>query len=1004
MRPERKKKADKTSAAISIAVHTVMIGGVAYWAAKSGKLDPVLKWMDLVATKKEEKQKEEPKQPEPQPQDTQPRPNLPPPPGGAARSATVSAAAPGAPPAMGGSFFQAPKRPPGQGITGGGVFGGTGTNAALTAPTTTGPKVGPTAAPSAAVVAPVAAPAPTKLPPPPPPLSVVKPTTIAAVLEERKKAAAVTDAIGSEQISKGTASDAGDIVSKVTGTSIVEGKFVVVRGLADRYTSTTLNGADIPSADPYRKSVQLDLFPSAIIDSIVVSKTFTPNLAGAFTGGAVDIVTKSIPARRFFKLSLGASYNTQANLNDSFPSYSGGALDWTAIEDGTRALPDSFSDPNLVIPNRSGTSATSLANANLVRLTRDLGPAQFGPVNGSSPINNSFSLSTGDQFYLLGKPAGYFIGLNYNRNFSAYENGVRDRFRNNAGALQKSLETKDARGVMEASWVTSVSLGLKPAEGHEFGFSFLYNQFAEDTARKSVGDVVFTDGTTRGIELTQLNFVERHLHTFQLKGGHELPRHNLPRFDWQATLSETSQEEPDSRFFNAFKEPGPGGTTVYTINDNSAPQPVLPTRFFRNLEDVNFNLKGDFKWPFNFWNDEDAEFKAGGYFSASKREFRERTFQYRMAGAFGDVNEFTGDPNTFLNDAALRFSSGRLERYLVNDLGNSRYTGRQDVTAAYSMLDLPLTGSLRLIGGARLGMTDLSLEGTGGSGLGAGAGLVQGANWLPSLNLVFNVAKDMNVRLAWAQTIARPSYREIANYQAYDPAIDTLVRGNPKLKLSSIDNYDLRWEWFPRPGEVFSVSGFYKNIQNPIERRLVDLQGDILEYENRDKATVYGVEFEARKKLDFVSPHLDNFSWGLSYSILNSEVKLTPNELAQKRLGVPNAKPTRQLFDQSPFIINADLNYDNRRTGTSMSLSYNVVGERLTIASALTDDVYEQPAPSLDFVWSQRLRPGMSLKFTARNLLDPVNRRTYGAKDDPASSYSAFTRGMTFGISLAYEY
>ncbi len=1001
MRPERKKKVDKTSVAISVAVHVALVLGIIYWAAKSGTLDPVLKWMDLVATKKEEKPKDEPKPPDPaQPQPQQP--NLPPPPGGTARAATVSAAPPGAPAAMGGTFFTAPKRPPGQGITGGGIFGGTGTNSSPKAPTVTAPKAA--LAPSVGPAMVAAAPAPAKLPPPPPPLTVVKPTTIAAVLEERKKAAAVTDAIGSEQISKGTSSDAGDIVSKVTGTSIVEGKFVVVRGLADRYTSTTLNGADVPSADPYRKSVQLDLFPAAIIDSIVVSKTFTPNLSGAFTGGAVDIVTKSIPSGYFFKMSLGVSYNTQANLNNSFPSYSGGALDWTGIEDGTRALPDSFANPNLVIPGRVGVSATAPANATLVRLTRDLGPAQFGPVNGSSPLNNSFSLSTGDQFYFLGKPAGYFVGLSYNRSFSSYENGVRDRFRNSAGTLEKSIESKDSRGVMEASWVTSVSLGLKPIEGHEFAFNFLYNQFAEDTARMSDGAVIATDGTRRSIEQTQLSFVERHLHTFQLKGGHELPRHNEPRFDWLATLSETTQDEPDSRFFNAFKEPGPGGTTVYTINDNGAPQPVLPTRFFRTLEDVNFNLKADFKWPFLNWAGRDTEFKAGGYFSASKREFQERTFQYLMTGPFGNVNDFTGTPNTFLDDAALQFTSGRLERYLVNDLGNSRYTGRQDVTAAYSMLDLPVEERTRIIGGARLEMTDLSIEGTGGSGLGASVGGVQAAHWLPSLNLVFNLAKDMNVRLAWAQTIARPSYREIANYQAYDPAIDTLVRGNPRLKISEIDNYDVRWEWFPRPGEVFSVSGFYKQIKNPIERRLVDLQGDILEYENRDKATVYGVEFEARKKLDFISPHLDNFSWGFSYSILNSEVKLTPTELAQKRLGVPDAKPVRQLFDQSPFILNLDLNYDNRRTGTSMSLSYNAVGERLTIASALTDDVYEQPAPQLDFVWSQKLRPGMSLKFTARNLLDPVFRRTYGAKANPAASYSAFTKGVTYGVSLSYEY
>ena len=1001
MRCERKKKMDRTSAAISFAVHTLVILAIGYWAVRSGKLDPVLKWMDLVATKKEEeKPAEEPKQPEPaQPQ--QPPPNLPPPPGGPARSATVSAAVPGAPPAMGGTFFTAPKRPPGQGITGGGVFGGTGTNSAALAPAAVAPKSAPP------VVAPAATaslnlPAPVKAPPPPPPLSVARPTTIAAVFEERKKAAAVTDAISSEQISRGTASDAGDIVTKVTGTSIVDGKFVVVRGLADRYTSTTLNGADVPSPDPYRKSVQLDLFPAAIIDSIVVSKTFTPNLPGAFTGGAVDIVTKSIPDRYFFKLSLGVSYNTQASLSDNFPTYRGGALDWAGIEDGTRALPPSLSDPNLVIPPRSGTTAAG--NPALVQFTRDLGPTPFAPVNGSSPLNNSFSLSTGDQFYFLGMPAGVFLGLSYNRNFSAYTDGIRDRFRNSVGTLEKSLESKDTRGVMEASWVTSVSIGLKPSEGHEFAFNFLYNQFGENTARISDGTVIDTAGTAIQIDQSQLSFVERHLHTFQLKGGHELPRHNRPRFDWLATLSETSQDEPDSRFFNAFKEPGPGGTTVYTINDNSIPQPILPTRFFRRLEDVNFNLKGDLKWPFLQWSGLDSEVKAGGYFSASKREFIEQTFQYRMAGRFGDVTTFTGTPNTFLDAAALQMRSGRLERYLVNDIGNSRYTGRQNVTAAYSMVDMALGEKLRFISGARMEMTDLSIVGTGGSNLGRGEGNIQSTHWLPSLNLVYNVARDMNLRLAWAQTIARPSYREIANYQAYDPAIDTLVRGNPRLKISEIDNFDVRWEWFPRPGEVLSVSGFYKKIKSPIERRLVDLQGDILEYENRNEATVYGLEFEARKKLAFLTPHLDQFSLGVSYSLLNSEVKLTPTELAQKRLGVPDAKPTRQLFDQSPYIINADLNYDNRRTGTSLSLSYNVVGPRLTIASALTDDVYEQPAPQLDFVWSQRIRPGMSAKFTARNLLDPAVRRTYGEKDIAARSYSAFQRGMTFGIGLSYDY
>ena len=222
------------------------------------------------------------------------------------------------------------------------------------------------------------------------------------------------------------------------------------------------------------------------------------------------------------------------------------------------------------------------------------------------------------------------------------------------------------------------------------------------------------------------------------------------------------------------------------------------------------------------------------------------------------------------------------------------------------------------------------------------------------------------------------------------------------MQMSSINNYDLRWEWFFRPGEILSVSAFYKDLKNAIERKYLTIDANFITFDNRKKASVYGVEFEGRKNLGFVDPNLDVFSVGGNVSLIWSETDLTAEEFSAKKALVRGAKRTRQLYDQSPYIINLDLNYDNPSSGTTAGLVFNVAGPRITIASLNTEDVFEQPAPGVDFLFSQKLGRHLTAKFAAKNLLNPISKRTYG--ENSSLIYSSYKKGMSFGLSLSYDY
>jgi hypothetical protein len=596
---------DNTSLVISAVFHILLIGGVAWWAWRSGKMEIISRRvMEWVRT---EAKSNPPEQQKIIPQTQAQAPKLPPinqgmrpPPSGS--GGTRRAVASDAPAASGDTFFQDTRKQ----VDGKGTAGGSGAPRSTTVPVR----------PAAPPVAPRSA------------LKFAGPTTIAQLNSDRSRQAAATEAIGAEQISRTGGSDAGDIITKVAGAAVVDGKFAVIRGLSDRYVSTTLNGAEVPSPDPYRRSASLDMFPSQIISKVVVAKTFTPDQPGTYTGGGINIVTKSFPEKSFATISLGVSFNTQTSMNDKFLTYHGGGLDWAGMDDGTRALPDALSAPDLKLPSAPVTTGRPTSDtfrerqeqaARLDQVTRIMGGAQFAPDRDAPPLNHNFSLALGDTTHFFGKALGVFAGLNYRRDFSGYETGISRRYApgSTPGTFEIRKNSMDSKGVEEVNWAGIVNLAYQLHDNHQLGFNFLYNQNSENLAR--VQRVTNIDDAGVLFHQNRLHFTERNLQAYQVKGNHLFPLLAHSQLDWLASISDTSQDEPDTRFFN-FAQQG----TNLLIGKASSPDPKNPTRYFRTLEEKNRNLKADLTIPFRQWTFSEGAFKLGAYDSTSERTFADR--------------------------------------------------------------------------------------------------------------------------------------------------------------------------------------------------------------------------------------------------------------------------------------------------------------------------------------------------------------------------------------------
>lgn len=842
--------------------------------------------------------------------------------------------------------------------------------------------------------------------------------TEASLLKERQKSISISDAISSEMISKTGSSNVADAMEKVTGVSIVDGKNILVRGLGDRYMSTQLNGATLPSADPDKNSVSTDIFSSRFIDNIVTVKSFTPDKPGNFTGGAVDIKTKSFPDEESFVISISGAYNNISSFNDNYLTYDGSGTDWLGMDDGMRSLPSIVSEFE-TIP----TLGEARFDAEKAQQLNDISEAfisQMAPTNGSSSMNQGFGLSYGNQFQISENQAiGLVIGGNYSSNYNAYSNGTFGQWQLTGKVSEKDqldsiYQLTDAKGTFEANWGGMANLAYSFMNNHKIGINIMINNSGERTSRYLYGIAETLGDPYSTYETRSLLFVERYVESYQLNGEHNFQKILNTTIDWNVSANSSNRTEPNQRFFvNDYRPFVVDGDSV-NIYSISASNYTEPSHYYRDLNENILEGNLNISVPFKLLNDATSKFKFGTKIMAMDRTFNENIYKYRREPQL----IYSGDPVTFFSDSLVgitRETNGRyyFGNYITDQtqLGNN-YNGTQDLAAFYGMLEFAVNDRFRIIGGARIenSLIDVNSADTtknfkiDSTGKQIELGVVDNFDILPALNAVYSLNDNMNFRLSYGRTLARPTFRELAPFPSFDFIGGFILNGNPELERSLIDNYDFRWEWFLNPGELFAVSVFYKQFDNPIEIAIVSNNNQI-QYQNVPTAQTTGIEFEYRFGLNYLSNALRNFSVGGNVTFVNSEVNIPEKDLLTKRLLDPDAEETRPLQGQSPYIVNFMLNYDNPGIGLEAGLNFNIFGKRLSkVSLGGTPNVYEYPRPMLDFNASYRMLKNVSLRFKYGNILQSeyVESVEFKGRDDYYVQKYELGSTITFGISFDF--
>lgn len=833
--------------------------------------------------------------------------------------------------------------------------------------------------------------------------------TEASLLKRRQNALSISDAISAEDISRGAQGDVAAAMTRVTGASVVDGKYVYIRGLGERYSTAQLNGTSLPNADPNSKSVQMDIFAANLLDNITTEKTFTPDKPGNFTGGSVNVKTKSLPESFTMSFSTSTKYNTQSSFKDML-SYDGGEYDFLGFDDGTRDIPLPLRNPDVKIPSITSALRDPEAAQLLDLYSRSFTDKSMTPTTIEGGLGQSYAFSIGNQTEIADRPFGMLGSVSYSRNISAYDNGasgIWKRVSRESEGLNGERFATDMSGSEEVLWGGLANATYQPSITHEIGVNVLYNRSGEKLSRFQTGAWPSSlPGENVRYETRVLSFIEREMRSLQFRGKHVMPSLSNMEIEWTGAFIRSNQDEPDLRYFtNEFQTVDAAGEGVpdidsYTIALSNY---AAPTRYFRNLEESNRDFRLDVTLPFTPWSGLSARLKFGGAYLDKDHTFRERRFSFRQ-----DALQYRNDPVGFFSTARtgilpdeFQDTPGftRFGNYVSEDSDpRNNYDGDQEIRAGYLMLDLPLTRRFKVTGGARYESTLLDVASHEAS---LTPGKLDEKDWLPSINTVYQVVDNMNVRGAFSRTLARPSFRELAPFASFLFVGDYIFVGNSELKRTLIDNYDFRWEWFNRPGEIYALSYFYKKFENPIERVIVTTNGEI-QFQNVDRALVSGLELEFRKQLDQLHPALSNFQIGGNLSLIRSQVDIAPSELAFIRALDPGAAQTRKLQGQSPYVVNVDAMYDNTDTGTLVSFHYNVFGERLSeVSTGGTPNAFEQPAGMLDITGSQRLWDRVTLKFSAKNLLDPDIKKVHPFNNEEFIR-SLYKRGRTFSLGFSY--
>ena len=846
--------------------------------------------------------------------------------------------------------------------------------------------------------------------------------TEASVLALRKSSTTLLDGISSAQFKKSGDSDVAQAVRRVTGVTLEDGKYVYVRGLGDRYSKTTLNGAEIPGLDPNRNTVQMDLFPTSLVDNIVVYKTFSPELPGDWTGGLVDINTKDFPERYNVSASLSTGYNANNNLNNEFLSYEGGSRDALGFDDGTRDIPASIENQTGVLTDFAQGLNNSQAANEVANNTRAFSN-NWTMEQAARPLNVGASFSIGNLYDIKGKSLGLTASATYARNYTGYQNGQVGIYQlsgdfASTNLLNPQILLTDSEGNEETTWGALVAASLKLNDNNSINLTGMHNQSGTSTARYAFG-TKNADDPDDIFQTRSWRYLERSLSTVQAKGIHKLGSNENIKLNWISSYSVSMQDDPDLRFFT---------NRINTITDNAFLKPSsdnVPTRFYRNMVQNNSDTRVSLELPLKQWNGLDGTLQFGGAFNYKDREFREDRYNFNnnslslnapnaediINDAFLDLS-FYFEENNLVTAGPTGYANGGDGVFVTDNFdARNNYNASAITSAVFGKANLAVTDKLSAIFGVRVERTFVGLEtfDTGSTldtypNLDGDENLLNNTDVLPSATMNYAVNENQKIRLSYSRTVARPTFRELAPFASFALDGGFVFVGNPDLQRTTIDNLDLRWELFPNSGESISAGAFAKNFNNPIERTFnPEAQNTELTYRNVDQARLIGLELEFRKKLESVASFLKGFDWTTNLTYIYSETDIDEEELAQIRVSQPDAPSTREMFGQAPYVFNTMLSYRSQQ-GTKASLSFNVIGDAISVVTrGATPNYFTKSRPLLNFRISQKLNDFFTLTAGASNLLnaDFAQVATFKGQEFPIQSFSP---GINYSLSIGYKF
>lgn len=833
--------------------------------------------------------------------------------------------------------------------------------------------------------------------------------TATAVLEERKNQAFVADILGAEQISRTGDGDAASALRRVTGLTLVDGKFIYVRGLGERYSSTQLNGAAVPSPDPTRNVIPLDLFPADIIESLSVQKSYSPSMPASFGGGNVDIRLKTIPTQFIFNVSGSLGYNTE-NSGDAL-AYNGGGDDWMGSDDGTRAVPGVIAD-RWASRNFLDDLESDVARDLFSQVNRD-----YDPFLESVDPDIGFSASVGNSFDYNDKiRLGFLFTSSYDNSVAVseeYELQQADRVQESINLVRFFDDISSTE--KSVKWSNMLNLGIDYNRNHRIDYSLIALNDTRDEVFERFGNTENLN-QAEGLRIRDIGveYEERKMFTNQIRGMHTFPQFNFAGIDWKYSLGRSLRNAPgnmEARFIlsdlneDGFFDP---------INESTLSNSTTAARYtFQDLNDRLENYGFNVTYPVSIENWE-MEFKFGADFVTKTRTAENRRFDINTR-SFADGDALSGSVfGDILSDNVLGNADNFNSIAVIRDttLAGDDYAAGQKVDAYYIEGDFFYKNKWRFSGGARFedfrqvvapfdprtNQFDLPDEAD------RAQLAFQEDDFYPAVAVTYLMDDEMQFRASVGQTVVRPDLREVSNSTFIDPLTEFPIAGTPGIKTTSIINYDLRWEWYREAGNNVSVGLFYKDMDAPIESVQSPAQDGppLIRIANAEEGTVYGVELEFLQGLEIIGDGVwDNIFVSGNLTISDSEITLDRQNIVDQTgvsAAITNLK--RRLTGHSQYVANIQAGYDSDNGEHSLSVVYNVFGERILIPGIDGfDDSFEQPFNSLDTVYKYYPDFNTTVTLKIQNILG--EDKTLEFEDVLLRSE---TRGTSFSLSVKYDF